>query len=449
MRRSTLLSPLALLAAALLLSSRALAQDAPPAEDSATLGAPLPPPQEQDDDGAPAAPVVTSSLSLRTPLPQSAPLGAPLAIELDVVHPPDVTLSLPDTPHDSRYEILSRTILPDPAQAENAPPRSHATLVLLPVRAGSLHLEQLSLSILSADGELVTLPLGLQPIKILSTLPDDAPATLAAPRPPRPISQKDNTPLYVLALCGGLLLLGGLTAWTVRHLKPEPPPAPPRPIDQVANEALDELEASALLAQGELVEYYTQLSEIFRDYLGKRYGFPGVESTTAEIVAAIPLSLLPASLGLQELSRWLRHCDRVKFSSLRPETHEAEEALRQARAMIALTPPLPPVVEEEATDEPHDLPQIERSLPESEVVTELAPPTELAESSEVPEREEHEERADEITPSEEAEAPAAAALFGAMSWEELSAIADSVGEEDEEEERAEDTSAPDAEEERS
>ena len=69
--------------------------------------------------------------------------------------------------------------------------------------------------------------------------------------------------------------------------KPEPPPPPPRPPWDVALEELDEVRHAGLLEVERYGEYFDRMSDALRRYLGARFGFDGLESTTDEILAAL------------------------------------------------------------------------------------------------------------------------------------------------------------------
>ncbi len=106
--------------------------------------------------------------------------------------------------------------------------------------------------------------------------------------------------------------------------------------------------------------FYIQLSETVRDYMGKRYDFPGTEFTTTEIMDSLTGVSWPAGLAPEDVRAWLDHCDRVKFAGYTPEQSEAESSLRRAFSFVELTRHVPlekppeggEVQEDTPTDEP-------------------------------------------------------------------------------------------------
>jgi hypothetical protein len=120
------------------------------------------------------------------------------------------------------------------------------------------------------------------------------------------------------------------------------PAPPPRPAHEIALEKLDRL-AKSSLGQGQdadLRQFYFELSEILREYLGNRFGFLALEMTTEELVGELqrraPRGLVPG-----EIAGWLSACDLVKFAKLAPPPSEARGALETAIRMVESTRPRP------------------------------------------------------------------------------------------------------------
>jgi hypothetical protein len=148
-------------------------------------------------------------------------------------------------------------------------------------------------------------------------------------------------------IAGGLLAagLGAVVALLVRRRlrarKPAAPAAPPRPAHEVAMEKLDRL--GGLLAEGgDLRQFYFELSEAIREYLGGRFGFDSLEMTTEELVAAMRRVPLDHARGVVsgEIEGWLSGCDLVKFAKVSPSDEQARGALETAIRMVAATRPL-------------------------------------------------------------------------------------------------------------
>src|SRR5262249_44191251 len=74
-----------------------------------------------------------------------------------------------------------------------------------------------------------------------------------------------------------------LFQWWRRRPRPVPPPPPPRPPWEVAFEWLYAVRHAGLALEAGFAEHYDRVSDAGRKYLGGRYGFDGLETTTREM----------------------------------------------------------------------------------------------------------------------------------------------------------------------
>jgi len=130
--------------------------------------------------------------------------------------------------------------------------------------------------------------------------------------------------------------------WWARREKPPPPPPPPRPAWDVAMERLEALRRTLpeRLAEGEIVRWADELSDAMREYLGRRYDFDGLESTTDEVVSRLR-KIQPAGISVDEVAAMLGDCDLVKFAKATPEQQECEQLLSSATNVVRRTRPSP------------------------------------------------------------------------------------------------------------
>jgi hypothetical protein len=132
----------------------------------------------------------------------------------------------------------------------------------------------------------------------------------------------------------------------------EPPPRPPH---ELALESLDKLKASDLLERGEIKQFYIELSEIIRRYIGGRYFVVAMEMTTTEVLEGLANADLGEAI-FNAFRRFLYQCDMVKFAKFRPgkETHtqmlELAGDLINRTSVILETEPAEGEVEEEENE---------------------------------------------------------------------------------------------------
>ena len=238
------------------------------------------------------------------------------------------------------------------------------SFVALPKEVGrhQLTLPPLPITVARASGDLITLC--TQPHRIVI---EDPTSSTPNPKPkenPPPRRQREEwTSLKQAVSIGAVaLVIGAILAWLVgRWLKrprPLPPPPPPRPPWEVAFESLHDLRHAGLTGEGRFAEHFDRVSDILRRYLGDRYGFDGLESTTREMLGELRVTT-PRIPVLDEIERFLRQADLVKFARLTPTEPECATALGDAQLIVERTvpkpmpasAPTPPPAAEELEDE--------------------------------------------------------------------------------------------------
>lgn len=102
--------------------------------------------------------------------------------------------------------------------------------------------------------------------------------------------------------------------------------------DEIALIHLLNLENENLLNVGKHKQYYFRISEILKAYIGARYGFDALESTTQEI-----LKTMKKEISIDDMSALFEKLDQVKFTDYIPDLYESVSILEQARAWIRKT----------------------------------------------------------------------------------------------------------------
>ena len=138
-----------------------------------------------------------------------------------------------------------------------------------------------------------------------------------------------------------ILFLAGifiLIRFFLRRLKqPRKKIVPAKSPWEVALERLNSLRKQNLPQQGQVKEYYTQLSDIVRRYIEDRFRIRAPEMTTQEFLEYLKNSedLTPEHKGF--LKDFLNSCDMVKFAKYGPSLAETEESFRFALKLIEET----------------------------------------------------------------------------------------------------------------
>lgn len=130
-----------------------------------------------------------------------------------------------------------------------------------------------------------------------------------------------------------------------------------RPAHEIALEDLRKLLASNLLQEGEYKIFYSELSDIVRRYLERRFFIKAMEETTTELLTSLTEEQFPQEqIGLvQEI---LSACDLVKFAKYAPPDSETESTVQLIRDFIDRTKMEFEAVEREVEGEPENIAEV-------------------------------------------------------------------------------------------
>lgn len=264
-------------------------------------------------------------------------LAEPFSLTIEVRHAPTETYELSTTLDWKEFQLRDR-------KAETHGEEPKTTTIRLQLQAfdvGERELPGFRLLVSTPDGAR-QLEIPPQKIKVNGII-DPAQGEPKMRDDHRPLPRQYRTvwwPLLVALALGGLV--GLLVWWRRRALRP-PPPAPPTPRLPPHEEALGRLaalEAEALLSKGERQPYFFRLSDIVRDYLGRRFGFDALELTSDELLSELRGRPTPG-LDFDALARFLLGADLVKFARRDPTDGESKAAMDEARAFVVRTVPPP------------------------------------------------------------------------------------------------------------
>jgi hypothetical protein len=155
----------------------------------------------------------------------------------------------------------------------------------------------------------------------------------------------------------GFLLIIGLAAliyWFVKKYQKKKIEAEiyKTPIEK-ATSLLNSLEQKELWQKGEVKEYYSELTNIVRNYIEEAIEIPAMESTTSELIEGLKVASLKKKMSLSQdtienLFVVLKQADLVKFAKSKPMDFEiTEDRKKIERAIVTLDKSIPVVVESE------------------------------------------------------------------------------------------------------
>lgn len=145
--------------------------------------------------------------------------------------------------------------------------------------------------------------------------------------------------IYLLCI---VAVAGVYFGWKIYHkggigrlVKPAPKPVPP--YERAMNE-LENLRSRKLCEKGQEREFYTQLTEILREYLEGRFGINAMEMTTTQIKAAVRSNSTTARSSAQ-MNEILEMADFVKFAKMRPLPEDNVRVFTQSVNFVENTKP--------------------------------------------------------------------------------------------------------------
>lgn len=141
--------------------------------------------------------------------------------------------------------------------------------------------------------------------------------------------------LLALAVIG--LFVGAYygVQWYRKHFLKEEEVIEPellRPADEVALEKLDEIKAQKIWKDGKVKEYQTELTDVVREYISRRFDVQSTEKTSDETLRAMK-PLIDKEL-FAKLSKMLQLADLVKFAKWHTTPDENEQALSTAYEFV-------------------------------------------------------------------------------------------------------------------
>ena len=138
--------------------------------------------------------------------------------------------------------------------------------------------------------------------------------------------------------------------WYLARRKPKQAlidPALLRPAEEVAYEKLSVIKEEKRWQKGQVKEYQTELTDVIREYIGRRYGVQSTEKTSDETLRELrPLLMENGKLNIENsrdlyerLKGMLQTADLVKFAKWTTTPEENERSLATAYDFVEKTTP--------------------------------------------------------------------------------------------------------------
>jgi hypothetical protein len=113
-----------------------------------------------------------------------------------------------------------------------------------------------------------------------------------------------------------------------------------RPAEEVALEKLDAIREEKIWQSGRVKEYHTQLTDVVREYIARRFEVSSVEQTSDETLRAMRPLLSDKKELYEQLRKMLTLADLVKFAKWSATPDENELSLRSAYTFVKETTPV-------------------------------------------------------------------------------------------------------------
>jgi hypothetical protein len=310
-----------------------------------TAGAAAPEARQANDTPTPHESELSAQhqprLTLQVDPPRGAKVGELVHVVITAESPVGDDVTVADQSF-APFEVFKKQARVEPPTAGSQ--RFVFNLDLLAFEASDQPIPAIELRVVTKDNEVGRVRTQAVPFKVDSLLANEPNAQPKLETKPVTVLEDNYIVLYVL---GGLLaaaLVAGLTLLIARYLRRRKaaavPPPPPRPPWEIVVEELAALRRrkQEMLDAGQGALFVDQLSHVMRAYLGGRYAFDGLETTTDEML--MYLQTRGASLGFtHEVGQFLGRSDLVKFAKVEPDADEVDLLFAKAQDLVHMSEP--------------------------------------------------------------------------------------------------------------
>jgi hypothetical protein len=232
------------------------------------------------------------------------------------------------------------------AKGERVTSVARIPFVPLPEHPGTneLTLPPVPIAVARANGQVMTVCTPNIKVTVDDPIANELEPAVRPNPPPRPQRERWESLVQTARLLAILLpfVIGAVAflVWWLRRPKPVPP-KPQIPPWVTAMQSLGDVRRTEWLADERFNEYFDRVDDVIRLYLGERYGFDGLESTSPEIRDALA-RVTPKIDKLSRVHKFLDESDFVKYAEVTPTREDCVRAMDRAEAIVKATmPPMP------------------------------------------------------------------------------------------------------------
>ena len=261
-------------------------------------------------------------------------VGDVVTLSLNVQHPSSVKLAFPSFGNEFGEWVVRNVKSIPPKNLNNGHQEDGLQIQLAVYKTGEFEVPALEVELIKSSGErsvLVSQPIKIKVESVLTGQEQDLKG-LKAQAEIRP----DYLPFlfFLAALVFALFLLYRLIGYLRKRRKPGLMEArDTRTHEQIARDAIQALLSRKLVEQGFFKQFYLELSEISKRYLGRKLNILSLERTSEEFTRDLRKTSL-ASADFQRVREFLMDCDLVKFAKYHPSQEETQEILAHAFLII-------------------------------------------------------------------------------------------------------------------
>jgi hypothetical protein len=270
-------------------------------------------------------------------------VGDPLQMTLSVTHPADYQVIFPALEGEWADFLITAQSAPNSTENDDG---SRTTSQIIDARLfapGSYETPPLLLTVADGAGQLTEISVPPASVTIVSILVEGD-SELRDIKPQAELPYLNILPWVIGGVVIFILALFGLLLWRRNKRRSVQLAIDNRLPHEVALDELARINGLNLPDQGKFKQYYTQVSDTVRVYMGQNFKIPVLERTTSEIQISLKQTAVTPPIA-KEFLTVLDDSDLVKFSKFKPLLADARQTMTLAYHIVEATKPMLPAQE--------------------------------------------------------------------------------------------------------